>query len=233
MLEDLKAVVCEANKSLPKLDLVRLTWGNVSAADRESGLFVIKPSGVDYEKLTPESMVVLDMDGKVVEGELRPSSDAATHLEIYLAFPAAGAVVHAHSTYATSWAQAGRAIPCYGTTHADYFYGEIPCLRCLDAEEIEINYEENTGRMLVNEFIRMGKDPRVVPAVICQNHGLFTWGKDAFTAVDHAVVVEEVAKMAYLSEQLNPAIEPAPKHLQAKHYNRKHGADAYYGQIKN
>lgn len=230
MLEELKQKVYEANMDLPKYGLVTFTWGNVSAIDRESGLFVIKPSGVDYDKLTPEDMVVMDLNGNKVEGKYKPSSDTATHLELYKAFPEIGGVVHTHSSYATSWAQAGRGIPCYGTTHADYMYGEIPCLRCLTAEEIEDAYEANTGHLIVNEFNRMDKDPMAVPAVLCKNHGPFAWGKDAHEAVHNAVVLEEVAKMAYRAETINPRIQPAPQELQDKHYYRKHGANAYYGQ---
>ena len=172
----------------------------------------------------------MDLDGNKVEGKYKPSSDTATHLELYKAFPEIGGVVHTHSSYATSWAQAGRGIPCYGTTHADYMYGEIPCLRCLTAEEIEDAYEANTGHLIVNEFNRMGKDPMAVPAVLCKNHGPFAWGKDAHEAVHNAVVLEEVAKMAYRAETINPRIQPAPQELQDKHYYRKHGANAYYGQ---
>lgn len=232
MLEELKKAVYEANMDLPKYGLVTFTWGNVSGIDKKSGLFVIKPSGVDYDKLTPEDMVVMDLNGNRVEGKYKPSSDTATHIEIYKAFPEVGGIVHTHSSYATSWAQAGRSIPCYGTTHADYMYGEIPCLRCLTAEEIENAYEENTGHLIVNEFRRMGKDPAAVPAVLCKNHGPFAWGKDAHEAVHNAVVLEEVAKMAYRAETINPRIQPAPQELQDKHYYRKHGANAYYGQEK-
>lgn len=230
MLEELKKEVYEANMLLPHYGLVTFTWGNVSGIDREKGLFVIKPSGVDYDKLTPDDMVVMDLDGNKVEGRYNPSSDTATHLEIYKAFPNVGGVVHTHSSYATSWAQAGRSIPCYGTTHADYFYGEIPCVRCLNADEIESAYEENTGHLIVGEFQRMGKDPDAVPAVLCKNHGPFSWGKDAHEAVHNAVVLEEVAKMAYRAETINKEIAPAPQELQDKHYYRKHGANAYYGQ---
>ena len=215
---------------LPRHGLVTFTWGNVSGIDRESGLFVIKPSGVDYDKLTPEDMVVMDLEGNKIEGSYKPSSDTATHIELYKAFPEIGGIVHTHSSYATSWAQAGRSIPCYGTTHADYIYGEIPCLRCLTAEEIEDAYEENTGHLIVNEFARLQKDPMAVPAVLCKNHGPFAWGKDAKEAVHNAVVLEEVAKMAYRAELINPKVEAAPQELQDKHYYRKHGANAYYGQ---
>ena len=232
MLEELKKKVYEANILLPKYGLVTFTWGNVSAIDRESGLFVIKPSGVDYETMTPDDMVVMDLNGNKVEGKLNPSSDTPTHVEIYKAFKEVGGVVHTHSSYATSWAQAGRSIPCYGTTHADYFYGEIPCVRCLNKDEIETAYEENTGHLIVNEFERMGKDPVAVPAVLCKNHGVFSWGKDAHEAVHNAVVTEEVAKMAYRCEVINPEVKPAPQELQDKHYFRKHGANAYYGQAE-
>lgn len=230
MLEELKKIVYKANMDLPKYGLVTFTWGNVSAIDRASGLIVIKPSGVEYDKLTPEDMVVVDLDGNKVEGKYNPSSDTATHIELYKAFQEIGGVVHTHSSYATSWAQAGRDIPCYGTTHADYIYGPVPCVRCLTREEIEDAYEENTGHLIVEEFRRMDKEPMAVPAVLCKNHGPFTWGKDAGDAVHNAVVLEEVAKMAYRGETINKSIEPAPQELQDKHYYRKHGANAYYGQ---
>ena len=230
MLEELKQKVYEANMQLPKYGLVTFTWGNVSAIDREKGLFVIKPSGVDYDKMKPEDMVVMDLEGNQVEGKLNPSSDTKTHLVLYNRFPMIGGIVHTHSPWATSWAQAGRDIPCYGTTHADYIYGPVPCVRCLTKEEIEDAYEENTGHLIVNEFKRLGKDPKAVPVVLCKNHGPFAWGKDAKEAVHNAVVLEEVAKMAYRAETINPRIQPAPQELQDKHYNRKHGAGAYYGQ---
>ncbi len=233
MLEELKQKVYEANMDLPKYGLVTFTWGNVSGIDQESGLFVIKPSGVEYEKLTPDDMVVMDLNGNKVEGRYNPSSDTATHLELYKAFPEIGGIVHTHSSYATSWAQAGRDIPCYGTTHADYIYGPVPCLRCLTKEEIDTAYEENTGHLIVNEFKKMGKDILAVPACLCKNHGPFAWGKDAHEAVHNAVVLEEVAKMAYRCETINPKVQPAPQELQDKHYYRKHGANAYYGQSNN
>ena len=233
MLEELKKAVYEANMDLPRYGLVTFTWGNVSGIDRESGLFVIKPSGVEYDQLTPEDMVVMDLDGNKIEGSYRPSSDTATHLELYRAFSKIGGIVHTHSSYATSWAQAGRGIPCYGTTHADYMYGKIPCVRCLTPKEIAEAYEQNTGRLIVEEFVRMEKDPMAVPAVLCKNHGPFTWGKDAREAVHNAVVLEEVAKMAYRTESINPQVKPAPQELQDKHYYRKHGANAYYGQEKH
>lgn len=230
MLEDLKKQVYEANMLLPKYGLVTFTWGNVSGIDRESGLFVIKPSGVEYDKLTPDDMVVMDLEGNKVEGKYKPSSDTATHLELYKAFPEIGGVVHTHSSYATSWAQSGRSIPCYGTTHADYIYGEVPCVRCLTKEEIDEAYEKNTGLLIVSEFKKADKDPMAVPAVLCKNHGPFSWGKDAMDAVHNSVVLEEVAKMAFRTELIYPEVLPAPQDLQDKHYFRKHGANAYYGQ---
>jgi L-ribulose-5-phosphate 4-epimerase len=230
MLETLKQQVCEANLLLPKYGLVTFTWGNVSGIDREKNLVVIKPSGVSYEGMTVKDMVVVDLDGNVVEGKWKPSSDTATHIELYKAFPNIGGIVHTHSSYATSWAQAGRDIPCYGTTHADYFYGDIPCLRCLTKEEIEEAYERNTGLLIVSEFARLGKDPAAVPGCLCNNHGPFAWGKDPAEAVHNAVVLEEVAKMAYRCEQIDPQAQPAPQELQDKHYLRKHGKNAYYGQ---
>lgn len=230
MLEELKQRVYEANMLLPKYGLVTFTWGNVSEIDRETGIFAIKPSGVEYDKLTPDDMVLIDLDGNRVEGRYNPSSDTPTHLELYKAFDAIGGVVHTHSSYATSWAQAGRDIPCYGTTHADYFYGAIPCVRCLNEAEINEAYEANTGRLIVSEFQRLKKDVEAVPAVLCKNHGPFAWGKDAHEAVHNAVVLEEVAKMAYRAETIEPQAKPAPQELQDKHYFRKHGANAYYGQ---
>ncbi len=230
MLEELRKRVYEANMLLPAHGLVTFTWGNVSEIDRESGLFAIKPSGMDYDKLKPEDMVVVDLEGNKVEGKYNPSSDTATHVELYKAFPEIGGIVHTHSSYATSWAQAGRDIPCYGTTHADYIYGEVPCLRCLTKEEIEDAYEKNTGLLIVNEFKKMGKEIMAVPAVLCKNHGPFAWGKNAMDAVHNAVVLEEVARMAYRTELINPKVAPAPQELQDKHYYRKHGANAYYGQ---
>ena len=230
MLEKLKQEVYEANMLLPKHNLVTFTWGNVSAYDPETKLFVIKPSGVPYEDLKPEDMVVVDLDCKVVEGKYNPSSDTPTHAELYRAFPSIGGIVHTHSPFATSWAQAGRDIPCYGTTHADYYYGSIPCLRVLTAKEIDEAYEKNTGLLIVDEFKRMNKDVEAVPGCLCKNHGPFAWGKDAHEAVHNAVVLEEVAKMAYMAELINPKVQPAPQELQDKHYFRKHGANAYYGQ---
>ncbi len=231
MLEELKKIVYEANMLLPKYGLVTFTWGNVSGIDRQKGLMVIKPSGVDYEIMKAEDMVVLDVkSGEQVEGKMRPSSDTPTHLELYRAFPEIGGVVHTHSSYATSWAQAGRDIPCYGTTHADYFFGPIPCLRVLTKEEIDEAYEENTGHLIVNEFKARNLDVMAVPACLCKNHGPFAWGKDPHEAVHNAVVLDEVAKMALRAEMIKPDVLPAPQELQDKHYYRKHGANAYYGQ---
>ena len=230
MLEELKQQVYEANMQLPKYGLVTFTWGNVSGIDRESGLFVIKPSGVEYDKLTPDDMVVVDLKGNKVEGRYNPSSDTPTHVVLYDRFPKIGGIVHTHSSWATSWAQAGRDIPCYGTTHADYIYGEIPCVRNLTRKEIEEAYEWNTGVLIADEFEMRKKDYLAVPVVLCKNHGVFTWGANAAEAVHQAVVTEEVAKMAARSEWLNPENRLAPQELQDKHYYRKHGANAYYGQ---
>lgn len=232
MLEQLKQEVYEANMLLPKYHLVTFTWGNVSGIDREKGLFVIKPSGVDYDKLTPDSMVVVNLEGEVVEGDYRPSSDTPTHVVLYNRFQEIGGVVHTHSPWATSWAQAGRGIPCYGTTHADYLYGQVPCVRTLTKEEIETAYEKNTGVLIADEFERLAVDYLATPAVLCKNHGPFTWGKDAKEAEHNAVVLEEVAKMAARCEQIDPKVNPAPQELQDKHYYRKHGKNAYYGQSK-
>ena len=228
MLEKLKQEVFEANMELPEHGLVVYTWGNVSAIDRESGLVVIKPSGVSYKTMQPDDMVVVDLDGNVVEGHLKPSSDTPTHVMLYKAFKDVGGVVHTHSAWAASWAQAGRSIPCYGTTHADYFYGEIPCARVLTKEEVETAYELNTGTVIIEAF--EGKDPMSVPGVLCKSHGPFAWGKTAAEAVHNAVVLEEVAKMAAWTEMINPNAEPAVQYVQDKHYFRKHGANAYYGQ---
>lgn len=229
MLEELKQRVYEANKMLPKYGLVTFTWGNVSEIERESGYFAIKPSGVAYEDLKPEDMVLVDLNGSVVEGTYHPSSDTFTHVELYKAFANIGGVVHTHSSWATSWAQAGRGIPCYGTTHADYLYGTVPCVRNLTTEELT-EYEVNTGILIAEEFKQL--DYEAMPAVLCKNHGPFTWGKDGLAAVHNAVVLEEVAKMAGRCEWINPDAKTAPQELQDKHYYRKHGANAYYGQGK-
>ncbi|MCR5355507.1 MAG: L-ribulose-5-phosphate 4-epimerase [Lachnospiraceae bacterium] len=233
MLEELKKQVYEANMLLPKYNLVTFTWGNVSGIDREAGLFVIKPSGVDYDKLTPEDMVVVDLQGNKVEGRYNPSSDTATHMVLYNRFPEIGGIVHTHSTWATSWAQAGRGIPCYGTTHADYIYGQVPCVRNLTKAEIDEAYELNTGVLIADHFTEKKINPVATPAVLCKNHGPFTWGKDAMEAVHNAVVLEEVAKMAANTELINSQVQPAPQELQDKHYYRKHGENAYYGQSEN
>ena len=229
MLEELKKKVYEANMELPRRGLVTYTWGNVSGIDREKGLFVIKPSGVEYDELRPEDLVVMDLSGNKVEGELNPSSDTKTHLVLYNAFPQLGGIVHTHSPYAVGWAQAGEDIPCFGTTHADYFYGPVPCARHLKLDE---GYELNTGNVIVETFQKRGIDPVAVPAVICHSHGPFAWGKDAAQAVYHAVVLEEVAKMAMFTRQVRPDAVPAPQRIQDKHYLRKHGPGAYYGQKK-
>lgn len=232
MLEKLKEQVYLANMELPKRGLVTYTWGNVSGIDREKGLFVIKPSGVDYDVLKPGDMVVMDLQGNRVEGDLNPSSDTKTHLVLYNAFPEIGGIVHTHSPYAVAWAQAGEDLPCYGTTHADYFYGSVPCARHLTQEELDEDYERNTGLTIVETFRERGIDPKAVPAVLCYSHGPFTWGKDADQAVYHSVVLEECAKMGILTRVLNPHAAPAPQRMQDKHYMRKHGPNAYYGQKK-
>ena len=230
MLEELKKRVYEANMLLPKYGLITFTWGNASEIDRESGLVAIKPSGVEYDKLTPDDIVILDLDGKIVEGKLNPSTDTPTHIELYKAFSEIGGVVHTHSTHAVAWAQAGLDIPCYGTTHADYFYGAIPCIRNLTAEEIEDGYEENTGLSIVERYTTSDINPKFVPGCVCKNHGPFTWGKDAKEAVHNAVVLEEVARMAILTRQVNPSAGETPRYMQDKHFMRKHGPNAYYGQ---
>ena len=231
MLEKLKEEVFKANLMLPKHGLVTFTWGNVSAIDRESGLVVIKPSGVSYEEMCADDMVVVDVNtGKVIEGKWNPSSDTPTHLELYKAFSDIGAVVHTHSRWATSFAQAGKEIRALGTTHADYFYGTIPCTREMTKEEIEGEYEKETGTVIIEAF--KGKNPVEIPAVLVKNHGPFTWGKDASWAVHNAVVLEEVAQMAYRAEYLNPDVATISQDLLDKHYLRKHGKNAYYGQNK-
>ena len=232
MLKSLREAVYEANMELPRRGLVTYTWGNVSAVDRAAGLMVIKPSGVEYEDLSPDKLVVLDLDGRRVEGSLNPSSDPRTQLELYRAFPEIGGIVHTHSAHAVAWAQAGRDIPCFGTTHADYFYGPVPCARALSPEEVEDDYEGSTGRVIVETFRERGLNPVHVPGVICRSHGPFTWGRDAAQAVYHAAVLEEVAKMAIFTVQINPEALPAPQHVLDKHFMRKHGPNAYYGQKK-
>jgi len=228
MLEELKEQVLRANLALPEHGLVTFTWGNVSGIDREKGLVVIKPSGVPYPSLRKEHLVVVDLDGNRVEGDLKPSSDTPTHLVLYRAFADIGGIVHTHSPWATSFAQAGRNIPALGTTHADYFYGEIPCTRKMTPEEINGNYEEETGNVIVETFL--GTDPMHIPGVLVNTHGPFSWGKDPMDAVHNAVVLEEVAKMAFNTIMLNPGIGPMDRELLDRHFLRKHGANAYYGQ---
>ena len=228
MLEELKKTVCEANLLLPKHNLVTFTWGNVSGIDRASGLVVIKPSGVDYNGMTPDDMVVVDLDGNHVEGKWKPSSDTPTHVVLYKAFPNIGGVVHTHSRWATSFAQAGMAIPAMGTTQGDYFYGDIPCTRPMTDAEIQGEYEKETGNVIVETFA--GKDPDAVPGVLVYSHGPFVWGTDPMNAVHNAVVMEEVAFMDYHALTLNPQHRDMQQSLLDKHYLRKHGKNAYYGQ---
>ncbi|EPR13839.1 L-ribulose-5-phosphate 4-epimerase [Ruminiclostridium papyrosolvens] len=228
MLEQLKQAVLEANLELPKKGLVTYTWGNVSGIDRESGLIAIKPSGVEYEVMTAEDIVLIDLTGKVVEGKLKPSSDAPTHVALYNAFPEIGGVTHTHSRWATAFAQAGMGIPAYGTTHADYFYGEIPCTREMTKDEIQSDYEANTGTVIIEAFKDL--NPNYIPAILVKNHAPFTWGKSAAESVHNSVVLEEVAMMAIQCRQLNPNVTPMPQVLLDKHFMRKHGPKAYYGQ---
>ncbi|TQI66989.1 L-ribulose-5-phosphate 4-epimerase [Clostridium sp. KNHs216] len=229
MLEELKQKVFEANQLLPRYHLVTFTWGNVSGIDREKGLIVIKPSGVEYDTMAADDMVVMDLNGKSVEGRLSPSSDAPTHIELYKAFPNIGGVVHTHSRWATIFAQRGIGIPALGTTHGDYFYGEIPCTRRMTPDEIADGYEKETGTVIVERFT--GMNPDDIPAVLVHSHGPFTWGTDPFNAVHNAVVLEEVAMMAWHDLLLSGAVaEPMQQELLNKHYLRKHGANAYYGQ---
>lgn len=230
MLEDLKQKVLEANLSLPKYNLVTFTWGNVSGISREDKLIVIKPSGVPYEVLKQEDMVVVDFDGNIVEGDLNPSSDTPTHIVLYKNFPSIGGIVHTHAPWSTSWAQAGKSIPPLGTTHADYFYGTIPCTRAMSEAEINGAYEDETGKVIVETFQDI--DPNHMPGVLVNNHAPFSWGKDPNGAVHNAVVLEEVAKMALQTYQLLPNVSPMDQVLLDKHYLRKHGAKAYYGQKK-
>lgn len=229
MLELLKEKVFKANLDLVKHHLVIFTWGNVSGIDRETGLVVIKPSGVSYDTMTVDDMVVVDLDGNVVEGNLRPSSDTPTHLELYRSFPDIGGVVHTHSTYATAWAQGGIDLPSIGTTHADYFHDAVPCTPDMTREEVEGDYELETGRVIVRRF--EGLNPVHTPGVLVKNHGPFTWGKTPDEAVHNAVVLEQVARMAFIAYQVNPALTMNPLLIE-KHFNRKHGPGAYYGQAK-
>lgn len=226
--EQLREEVLKANLELFRRGLVLYTFGNASGIDRAEGVVAIKPSGVPFEELRPEDIVVTDLNGNVVEGTLRPSSDLPTHLELYKAFPGIGGIVHTHSTYATAWAQAGREIPCLGTTHADYFYGPVPITPPLTAEEVRHDYERNTGLVIVRRFAAI--DPMAVPGVLVHSHGPFAWGKSATEAAFHAVILEELAKLAYLTLTLNPASRPLPEAQLEKHYLRKHGPGAYYGQ---
>lgn len=230
MLENLKQQVLEANLLLPKYGLITFTWGNVSGIDRETGLVVIKPSGVSYEGMSVEDMVVVDMDGNAVEGKWKPSSDTPTHLALYKAFPALGGVVHTHSRWATSFAQAGKGIPAFGTTQGDYFYGEIPCTRKMIPAEIDGEYELETGNVIIETFQSRKIDPAQVPAVLVNSHGPFTWGTDPHNAVHNAVVLEEVAFMGFHAMALTPGLPPMQQELLDKHYLRKHGPGAYYGQ---
>ena len=227
MLESLKEKVFRANLEIVQHGLVIFTWGNVSAIDRDSNLIVIKPSGVSYDDMKPEHMVVVDLEGNVVEGDLKPSSDTATHIELYKAFPNIGGIVHTHSTYATAWAQAGCDIPNIGTTHADYFSESIPCTRDMTQQEVEGEYEKETGTVIIEKFNEI--NPDFVPGVIVKNHGPFSWGKDAHDAVHNAVVMEQVAKMAFIAYSVNPDLT-MNDHLIKKHFYRKHGPNAYYGQ---
>ena len=229
-LAQLKEAVLCANLDLPKHGLVTFTWGNVSGIDRERGLVVIKPSGVSYEKMAASDLVVLDLDGNTVEGSLRPSSDTPTHLALYRQYAAIGGIVHTHSTHATAWAQAGRAIPAFGTTHADYFHGPVPCSRPLTKAEVDSEYETNTGKVIIETI--GAANPMEIPGIIVSEHAPFTWGKDAHDAVHNAVVLEEVARMALYTLQISPNRSGVSDYLLDKHYLRKHGANAYYGQSK-
>lgn len=230
MLEKLKENVFKENLELIEKKLVIYTWGNVSGIDRDSKILAIKPSGIDYNIMRSEDMVLLNLDGKKLEGKYKPSSDTATHIELYKAFPEIGAIVHTHSSYATSWAQAIKDIPAFGSTHADYFYGDIPCSRPLTKEEVESEYEKNTGLVIIETLKNRNINPMDIPGIIIASHGPFSWGKDAKQAVYNAVVLEELAKMAYRTIQINPNIKSVEKYLLDKHYFRKHGKNAYYGQ---
>lgn len=227
-MRQLKQQVLDANLDLPRYGLVTFTWGNVSAIDRARGLVAIKPSGVSYDALKADDIVIVDLQGDIVEGKLRPSSDTATHLALYRRYPSLGGVVHTHSTHATAWAQAGLAIPALGTTHADYFLGDIPCTRALTEQEVQGEYELNTGRVII-ETLKEG-EPLHTPGVVVYQHGPFAWGKDAHDAVHNAVVMEEVARMAWMARSINPGLKPIDGYLMDKHFMRKHGAHAYYGQ---
>ncbi|WP_312069826.1 L-ribulose-5-phosphate 4-epimerase [Lelliottia nimipressuralis] len=227
-MQQLKQQVYDANRDLPRYGLVTFTWGNVSAIDRVRGRVVIKPSGVAYDVMQPEDMVVVDLEGNVIEGKWNPSSDTATHLALYRRYPTLGGVVHTHSTHATAWAQAGFAIPALGTTHADYFFGDIPCTRPLTEAEVQGEYELNTGKVIIETIGEC--EPLHTPGIVVWQHGPFAWGKNAHEAVHNAVVLEEVAKMAWIARGINPQLQPIDRYLMNKHYLRKHGPDAYYGQ---
>jgi len=227
-MQQLKQQVYDANMDLPRYGLVTFTWGNVSAIDRVRGRVVIKPSGVTYDVMQPEDMVVVDLEGNVIEGKWNPSSDTATHLALYRRYPTLGGVVHTHSTHATAWAQAGLAIPALGTTHADYFFGDIPCTRPLTEAEVQGEYELNTGKVIIETIGEC--EPLHTPGIVVWQHGPFAWGKNAHEAVHNAVVLEEVAKMAWIARGINPQLQPIDRYLMNKHYLRKHGPDAYYGQ---
>ena len=229
-LEKLRQQVCQANLELPQRGLIIYSWGNVSGIDREQGIIAIKPSGISYDELTPDKLVLLDLDGNVVEGDMNPSSDTATHLELYRSFPAIGGICHTHSTNATVWAQACRAIPCLGTTHADYFYGDVPVTAVMTKAQIETDYELNTGKIIIETFA--GRDPMQMSAVLVANHGPFTWGKDAAKSVESAVVLEQVAYMAIKTAVIKSELPAISQVLLDKHYLRKHGKNAYYGQKK-
>ncbi|MBU3573389.1 L-ribulose-5-phosphate 4-epimerase [Priestia aryabhattai] len=230
MLDKLKEEVFQANVDLPKHGLVKYTWGNVSAIDRDSGLFVIKPSGVTYEKMTAQDLVVVDLEGRVVEGELNPSSDTLTHAVLYKHYPQIGGIAHTHSTWATIWAQAGLDVQAMGTTHADTFYGSIPCARFLTEKEVNDGYEVETGKVIIETFEERGLDVLAIPGILLQGHGPFTWGKDAKSAVMNSVVLDEVSKMNFFTQKLNGLAEELPQRILDKHYLRKHGQNAYYGQ---
>lgn len=230
MLEELKEAVFKANLELPERGLIKYTWGNVSAFDPQSGYFVIKPSGVDYDTMTADDMVVVDLNNNIIEGSLKPSSDTPTHAVLYKNFPEIRSIVHTHSPWATIWAQAGQDVPAMGTTHADTFYGTVPCARFLTTEEAQNAYEHNTGELIVNTFKERGIDPQAIPAVLLHGHGPFTWGQSPEAAVMNSVVLEEVCKMNFYTRQLNVFAEPLPQAILDVHYLRKHGKNAYYGQ---
>ncbi len=230
MLDELRQEICLANQELETSGLVKLTFGNVSGIDRDKGIFGIKPSGVAYADLKPEQIVLIDLEGEIVEGDLRPSSDTKTHLKLYQSWQSIGGITHTHSVHATTFAQAGKPLPCFGTTHADHFYGDVPICRALDPKEVEIDYEGNTGVAIVQHFEQNGLDPITMPAVLQKHHAPFTWGKNAKDSVKNSIALEVCAEMAIGTLQLAPTSSPIPSHILEKHHQRKHGADAYYGQ---